>query len=153
MAKQNTGGAYDTDKSIDWNLNDVSEGGGCGGGPLHNDSGEGRDVGAVGRDHVVSKRQTGYNKNSGFSQPVDDSGIDFGPADSWSGVDHIDDRAGQTPAWNKESEATAAHGKGNWTDQPIPASAARARKGSAHEYLSSIDDEQANYGGPDGERQ
>jgi hypothetical protein len=151
MAKQNYGGAYDSDRSIDWNLGDVSEGGGCGDGPLHTDDGGPRNVGAVGADHAVDKEHGGYNKGSGFSAPKDDAGADWGPAD-FATADHLDDGSVRLE-WNPESEATAAHGKGNWTDQPLNASPSRIKKVSAFETYTEKDGEGRWYGSPDGERQ
>jgi hypothetical protein len=148
MAKQNYGGAYDSDREIPWNLGEVSSDGGEDS-TLHTDDGGVRDLGAINADHAVDRAHGGYNKGSGFSQPSDK---DFGPPDSWTGAGFLDDKSGQQPEWNPCSDVKSSHAD-TWTDQPIPASAARARKGSAHEYFSSIDDVENSYGDSGNRRQ
>jgi len=128
MPKGNSGlgSSYDSDRSIGWDFGSVSEGGGCGDGPLSVDDGSvhQRD-GAVSSDHAVGQRQ--YNKSSGFSQPSD---RDFGP--DFTGASHIDD--GQvTPEWAGVEKMRSSDK--SWTDQPLNASTSRVRRVSSDEYF------------------
>jgi hypothetical protein len=130
MAKQNRGGAYESDVQIPWSIGDVSSDGGEGDGPLSvDDGGVHQADGAVSADHAVGQRQ--YNKSSGFSQPVDDSGKDWGPADMGS-ADHIDGSITR-PDWAPVTKERSSDS--SVTDRPLNASTARVKKVSSDEYF------------------
>jgi hypothetical protein len=130
MAKQNYGGAYSDDEMIPWSIGDVSSDGGEGDGPLSRDDGQYGEAGAVGPDHAVDKLHGGYNKNSGFSQPVDDSGKDWGPADMAT-ADHLDGSISR-PEWAGVEKMR--NSDNSVTDKPLNASASRVKKVSSDEY-------------------
>jgi hypothetical protein len=142
-------GGWSENPSIKWDYGAVSDGGADDGRLHHDDGSVHGNVGSVDAAHAVDRAHGGYNKSSGFSQPSD---RDFGPADSWAGASHLDDKAGQTPLWNSESEAKSSHADA-WTDMPLNPSPSRIKKVSAFETYTEKDGEGRWYGSPDGERQ